>query len=609
MAWQRFDVDLDIQRDGSVNVTETQVIQFSGTFRSGFRVVPLERTTGVTNISVTELVNSQPVTYTRGTERPNTFSSSVANDGLHIDWWFTPTPTTNAVRSFVVRYTANGAVRIYAGGDQLQWRAIYADRAGAVGASTITVHVPGDADSGALQSAWYAYRPTPSSGALSPTGSGSAIDSRTVRFALDRLAANVGAEVRVQFPHGLVSASPPAWQVSADRADAIAQSLAPIGTFLALLLTVAIVGGGGAFLLWLWLSNGRDPTVGAVPRRLEQPPSDLPAPLAGTLIDEVASTKEVVATLVDLADRGVIQLNDIQNPQLVGSGTDVRVSLHAPLTDDRLRLYERTLLEALFGLSPEVPSDVLLSNAKQRFQASIPKISARLYDAVTQAGYFVKNPHTTRAIWYGVTATVMVVGVALSIAAGVWLIGIVPVAFLPGVALLGVGIAGVLVAGAMPRRTPQGALEAARWRAFRAYLADIVHTERPADALPPHYLAYAVAFGSDAAYVRHLEQIGAPPPAWYGGYAGSGPMVFMPGGWYGGPSHGWIGDNGGVHAPSGGGGVAAPPAPNPQGWSDALAALLNAASEAMAHGGGSGGWSGGGFGGGGGGGGGSGGFR
>ena len=49
--------------------------------------------------------------------------------------------------------------------------------------------------------------------------------------------------------------------------------------------------------------------------------------------------------------------------------------------------------------------------------------------------------------------------------------------------------------------------------------------------------------------------------------------------------------------------------PTPEGWSGALAEMLNAASEAMAHGGGSGRWSGGGFGGGGGGGGGRGGFN
>jgi hypothetical protein len=241
-----------------------------------------------------------------------------------------------------------------------------------VSASAITVHLPGDADPGAVQSAWYADRPAEAFAALNPTGEGVTVDSRTVRVNIDGLESNVGPEVRVQFPHGLVTAAPPPWQANADRADVLTQAVAPIGTFLALLLTVAILAGGGAFLLWLWFTNGRDPAIGAVPPRLEQPPSDLPAPLAGTLVDEIAGAKEVVAALVDMGDRGLLQLTDMQNPQLVGSTSHVRVILRAPLEDARLRGYEKALLAALFGRSPTVPAEMLLSTVKQHFPDLLP---------------------------------------------------------------------------------------------------------------------------------------------------------------------------------------------------------------------------------------------
>ena len=418
----------------------------------------------------------------------------------------------------------------------------------------------------------------------------------------------------MQFPHGLVSAAPPAWQADADRADWLAQTVAPIGTFLSLLLTLGILGGGAAFLFGLWANHGRDPAVGSVPPRLREPPSDLPAPLAGTLVDEVASQKEVVAAVVDMADRGLVQLTDVQTPQLVGSGSDVRIRLQVGLDDARVRGYERALLAALFGSSPTVPAEVLLSSVKAQFQSSIPSIDARLYDAVTQQGLFARNPETIRRLWLGIGTAVIMVGIVLAVGAGVALGGAVPIAFLPGAALVVLGVALVVLAGSMPRRTRQGALEAAKWRAFRAFLADASRAERSGTALPPHYLPYAVAFGVDEAFVRHLESVGTPPPAWFGrSYGGPGGVVFLPGGWYGGP---WMGPrphDGGAAQPHdgqpGAGGIAAPAAPDPQGWSDALAGLLNAASEAMAHGGGSGGWSSGGFGGGGGGGGGSGGFR
>jgi Predicted membrane protein (DUF2207) len=140
VAWQRFDVDLAIQLDGSVQVSETQAIQFTGTYQQGYRLVPLDRTTGVTDVSVSETIDGRSIPYGRGTGQANTYSASTTADGLQIDWWFPP--TTNATRTFVVRYTVNSAVRIYAAGAQLQWRAIYADRDGTVEASTVTVHLP-----------------------------------------------------------------------------------------------------------------------------------------------------------------------------------------------------------------------------------------------------------------------------------------------------------------------------------------------------------------------------------------------------------------------------------------------------------------------------------
>ena len=43
--------------------------------------------------------------------------------------------------------------------------------------------------------------------------------------------------------------------------------------------------------------RGRDPRPAAVPAELDQPPSDLPAGVAGTLIDQQADVQDVLATL------------------------------------------------------------------------------------------------------------------------------------------------------------------------------------------------------------------------------------------------------------------------------------------------------------------------
>jgi hypothetical protein len=38
VTWQRFDVDLAIRSDGSVNASETQTIHFTGTYQQGYLV-------------------------------------------------------------------------------------------------------------------------------------------------------------------------------------------------------------------------------------------------------------------------------------------------------------------------------------------------------------------------------------------------------------------------------------------------------------------------------------------------------------------------------------------------------------------------------------------
>ena len=100
VAWQRFDVDLAIQPDGSVKVSETQVIQFAGTYQQGFRLVPLDGQRSMTGVGVAETTGGQSMPYRRGTGQANTYSASTGDDGLEINWWFPP--TTNATRAFTV---------------------------------------------------------------------------------------------------------------------------------------------------------------------------------------------------------------------------------------------------------------------------------------------------------------------------------------------------------------------------------------------------------------------------------------------------------------------------------------------------------------------------
>src|SRR5439155_9566308 len=53
-AWDRYDVTLAIQPNGDVQVTETQALAFSGSFSHAFRTLGLSRSTGITDVQVSE---------------------------------------------------------------------------------------------------------------------------------------------------------------------------------------------------------------------------------------------------------------------------------------------------------------------------------------------------------------------------------------------------------------------------------------------------------------------------------------------------------------------------------------------------------------------------
>jgi hypothetical protein len=72
----------------------------------------------------------------------------------------------------------------------------------------------------------------------------------------------------------------------------------------------------------------------------------------------------------------------------------------------------------------------------------------------------------------------------------------------------------------MPRKTRQGAEAAARWHAFRRYLASIQRFDQlgapgPAAEIFDRYLPYAVAFGLDRSWVAAFAAVGPTVTPWY----------------------------------------------------------------------------------------------
>lgn len=595
--WETYDVTLAIQSSGDLRVVERQRIRFtSGSFTFGFRDIPLDKTEGITNVSMSE--PGVGAYAESSSEQPYSFKTSRQGGSLVINWYFPP--TENATRTFDLAYTVHGALRIHDSGDKLQWFAFPTDRSfGIQEASTTVVLPPGASfqiiDSAGVEANW-----------------GQNADGTSVTYLATRpMSTSDYMEIGVEFTHGVVPATSPSWQDAQDQSENYELNVKPF-VDLGLGLIAGVVGLGGPGLIYfLWYTRGRDPKVGPVPEYVDQPPDDLPPGVLGTLLDEKADMRDVVATIIDLARKGAISIEETGDTGFLGlSGPDF-VFKKADNPPDDLNPVEQQVLKGIFRRRG---NSVELSDLRNKFYTELPKIQRKLYQEMVSRKFFRSNPDSTRKIWRGIGLAVIFGGVFIGGFAAAALSGFT--SMLPCVigALVVVGIAMVVAGGAMPAKTAVGAEAAERWNAFKRYLSNI---EKMADMEKvgeqfERYLPYAIAFGIKESWINKFKAYPTTPvPGWYFPYYRG---VGAPAG--GGGSR----KGGGLAAPMGGGGpgglqgMSDNLAGGLQNMSDGLTKMLNSTGRVLQSApsssgtSGGGGFSGGGFSGGGGGGGGGGGF-
>jgi hypothetical protein len=518
--YTRLDVALDLLPDGTYHVAETQEVRFSnGSFSLGHREIPLARTTGISNVVVSEIDddgNVVPFTETDLVglaEAPNTFNVLTTSTEVRVYWAF---PPVNAgTKTFLVEYDVFGALRYYPDEDpanqQIWWTAIGSDLTSetAVRASTVTVTLP------------QPVRLTDPVLKLGEDGEDAASshtsDGRVFTWTRDDIEQGDEFIVRLQFPPMVTGIDPPPWQASDDAQRAKEQdreSQQAVIRLIMLGIGLALVAGGGTSLYGVWYMRGRDPHAGVVAEFVSEPPDDLPPGVVGALLDEHADECDVVATLIDLARRGVLKMTDVGTlgPNKRASGHDY--IFEVVKTDASLSAFERPLMRAIFGATPKVGDKAQLRDARLRVQSVYPEVKQGLYDELVRRGLFPRSPESTRTGWRNAAIVVIAVA-AFSGLVGVMVEGWWAV--FPAVAAIGLGLILLKISRSMPRKTSAGAEAAAKWRAFKRYLNDIEAYEKVGESrqIFDRYLPYAIAFGIDTAWVRKFAAVQTETPGWF----------------------------------------------------------------------------------------------
>ena len=551
-----FTADYAVQSDGSMDVTETLVWQFAGDTSHGIQRF----------VRTSAGYDPKPDTYRRyelsdvSVSSPSGAPSDVAVSETGAETRIrigSPDQTVQGRQTYVVRYHLAHVVNGFEDHSELYWN-VTGER----------VDIPTDSVRVTVRGPEAVTRAACFYGARGSTDTCTAAPGNPARFAAHDLQPGQQVSVVASFPLGAVKDVTPdlrSGETGYSGDSGVASTLSPSAA-----RAVSLVGYGGGVALpvlaaglmgvLVWkrgrdeqyagLTPGLTPVTGApatvvrgrAPAVAVQftPPAGVAPGLVGTVLDEEAGTIDVSATVVDLAVRGYLRIEE-QPAGGMFSRTDWQLTRLEPPQEGPLAQYEQTILDGLFATA----NPVLLSDLKNHFAGTLRSAQAQMYAEVTNRGWFRDSPQQQRRVWQGIGTGLVVLGVASGWflgfrSAGTDQVGGISLGVPSGIVLAaGLVLAGLVVrllGRRMASRTADGSAVLAQSLGFKQYLvtaeANQIRFEE-AQAIFSRYLPYAIVFGVADRWARVFNEVAEAAaaagrsldmPTWYlfsgGGFGG-----------------------------------------------------------------------------------------
>jgi hypothetical protein len=282
-----------------------------------------------------------------------------------------------------------------------------------------------------------------------------------------------------------------------------------------------------AVMFGLWWVKGRDPDPGVSVAPMYEPPPGISPAEAGTLLDDTIHPRDITSTIIDLAVRGFITIEEVAEKGLVFTHKDYVLHLLQPeaeWTDKSLEPHERVMLENIFAGG----RDTRLSSLKNRFYTVVPIIREDIMSGLRNKGIYLLDPESANG--YSIAA-----GFAILIPFGIFqylgwanFFDSIPLLI---VCLLVSAVIWWLFARVMTAKTVKGGRIHIAVLGFQEFM-NRVDAER-LKMMPPttfeKFLPYAMALGVEHHWAQAFAGIVKDPPTWYvapGGYATG--MMFNP---------------------------------------------------------------------------------
>jgi hypothetical protein len=497
-----FHSTIDINQRGYATVTERIGLVFIGSFNGIWRSIPVEYP-GPNGSNYSLFLHVDSVSDADG----QALKYEVSRDGNYKKIKIYIPGVADTSRTVVITYSVPNAIRWFDDHDEFYWNVTGNDWPVPIDHASALVTFPANTAGSLRAQAFTGYYGSQAQEATA------VVNGNQAQFETSNpLQMRGGLTLDVYVPKGLLTQ--PNWFTRAGwflRSNIVL--LVPLWTLLV--------------MFTIWWYKGRDPDPGASVAPQYEPPAKLSPAEAGTLIDDSLDPRDITSTLVDLAVRGYLKIEQTDTPGIFSHHKDYNFHLLKSTQEwgADLKPFERVVLENMFAGGGTVTS---LSSLKNRFYTAIPVIKDDVFASLRRQGMYFLDPQSAAGYSF--------VGL-LIIAAPLVLVQVTGIVNLFESVPYAIGAFAVsaliffLFARVMTAKTLLGAQTKVKVLGFQEFM-NRVDADR-IKRLPPDtfekYLPYAMALGVEQHWAKAFAGIITQPPNWYAGAYTPGywnPMLF-----------------------------------------------------------------------------------
>jgi len=504
-SWRiaNFQATIDVHQDGSALVAERITAVFTGSYQGIYRTIPIEYpgphganyTLFVDVIGVKDADSGQALRY------------ELHRQGHYRQIKIYVPGAMNTDKTVEINYEVKNATRFFPDHDEFYWNVTGNDWPVPIDHASALLMFPQDATGQIRAQGFTGIYGSRQQEVASEVRDGAASFETT-----NPLSMRAGLTADVFIPKGILrepgELTQIAWFVQSN----------PV-----VLLPVIVF----AVMFGLWYTVGRDPDPGISVAPMYEPPKDMTPAECGALVDDGVGPRDITCTLVDLAVKGYIKIEEVTEQHLLFSGRDYIFHLLKPRSEwKQLAAHEQVMLENLYAGGGE---STRLSTLKNHFYTAIPAVKDDVLYELKQKGLYTVDPDSAHAYLIGTVVAIVVVLLLLNhfghfplLQSGAWSVGAVIVS----------GVIVYLFGRQMTAKSLKGARTYVQILGFEEFM-NRVDKDR-LKQMPPDtfekYLPYAMALGVEHRWAQAFAGIIQNPPSWYSGPTPAGygfnPILF-----------------------------------------------------------------------------------